>query len=227
MLHVAAYYEDVNVLTVQTLIDLGADPLIKNAYGEIPLVSKRVGKKRFSKIQKAHGKQQIQQLAETINQRKSNNQERKFAKPPHANVRPIRNRGIFVPVIPPIIPDSNPPGTNVSPSRSPLAKPHTFYKPPPGTRPHPAKRKTRNRNKRKSKTYEQSSPTKLPMEEKILEVEVKTVDTRDVRNETVELIPNHPRLLLLTSPMIMIAPRRCDCQQHHLQHCRYHCQLIP
>merc|ERR1719397_1176656 len=171
MLHVAAYYEDVNMLTIQTLIDLGADPLIKNAYGEIPLVSKRVGKKRFSKIQKAHGKQQIQQLAETINQRKSNNPERKFGKP-NATVRPIHNRGIFVPVIPP--------GTNISPSRSPLAKAHTFYKPPPGTRPHPAKRRTRSRNKRKNKTYEQSSPTKLPMEEKIIEVEISTVNTKDV-----------------------------------------------
>merc|ERR1712060_78217 len=50
-------------------------------------------------------------------------------------------------------------------------------------------------NKRKSKTYEQSSPTKLPMEEKILEVEVKTVDTRDVRNETVELIPKSPEVI--------------------------------
>jgi len=192
MLHVAAYYEDVNMLTVQTLIDLGADPLIKNAYGEIPLVSKRVGKKRFSKIQRAHGKQQIQQLAETINQRNSNNQERKFGKPPNATLRPIHNRGIFVPVIPPIIPASNPPGTNVSPSRSPLVKPHTFYKPPPGTRPHPAKRRTRKRNKRKSKTYEQSSPTKLPMEEKIIEVEVTTVDTNDVSNRSVELIPKSP-----------------------------------
>jgi len=195
MLHVAAYYEDVNMLTVQTLIDLGADPLIKNAYGEIPLVSKKVGKKRFSKIQKAHGKQQIQQLAETINQRKSNNQERKFGKPPNATVRPIHKGGIFVPVIPPIFPVSNPPGTNLSPSRSPLVNTHTFYKPPPGTRPHPAKRRTRKRNKRKNKTNEQSSPTKLPMEEKIIEVEVTTVDTKDVRNQVVELIPKSPPVI--------------------------------
>jgi len=191
MLHVAAYYEDVNMLMVQTLIDLGADPLIKNAYGEIPLVSKRVGKKHFSKIQKARGKQQIQQLAERLNKRKPSFRERKFRKPPPLppSAEPIHCSDIFVPVIPPVIPL----GRNLEANLSPLATPHNFYRPPPGTRPHPAKGKTRKRSKRKSKAAEQTSVIFLPITEKKNEsVELKVADIKEAGEKAAEITSKPP-----------------------------------